>query len=532
MASSANLLLSSVRIPATQSLASLMASTNQTLLSMNTQMQQISSAFTLTKPTTTVDGTTGGITVGNIIMGSTNFIRGGATGYNTGTGFWLGYDTSPTAGYKFFVGAASGNKMTWDGSTLAVTGTITATTGTIGGWTIGPTTISSGGLYLDSTQKSIRSGQTNYDTGTGYWLGNVSGTAKLSIGSTTNYFKWDGSNLAVQGGSGSNLVIIDTNGFTVGKAADRRVVMGTYGGNPASLNFFATTNPTTSRLGIYLNGGTAPSIDLAYPSGAYFGVNANGTDFALSGGTPIGTYRGSFTFNTALFETPVFDLNGPAGSLTAAGPRFTITNTTDYVKAVLQGGLVRLDANDGVGNTGAAFLGVDATGGGFFTVSTTYSGVTKSFAYSSILSYPVVDLTGPNDPKFQINNSSSSLSAVLKSTSLVLGDVNIYRSAADNLKTDDLFLPSAGVQASNGLVSAPSYSFAGDTNTGLYWRSADNVGITCGGSDILVVRSNAVVCLQPLKLDNTFQANTGLTVAGYVTIQDSGGTTYKVMLAT
>ena len=450
MASKAQLLLSSVRVPATSDVTSLMASTNQVLLSLNTQLQQISSAFTLTKPTVSPDGTVGGITVGNIIMGPTNFIRGGTTGYNAGTGFWLGYDTSPTAGYKFFVGSASGNKMTWNGSTLAITGTITATSGTIGGWLIAPTTISAGGLYLNSAQNSIQSGQTNYATGDGYWLGNTAGTAKLSIGSTTNYFKWDGSNVLVQGGSGNNLVIIDTNGFTVGKAADRRVVMGTYGGNPASLNFFATTNPTTSRLGVYLNGGTTPAVSLAFPSGATVDMSANSADFAFTGSTP--TY-GSMTLTSA-FGSPIFDLTGPTGTL-GTGPYLSLSNT------------------------------------------------------------------------------STSTSMQLTSTTLLFSnDTNLYRSAANTLKTDDLFQPAAGIQASNGAVGTPSYSFSGDTNTGFYWRAADNVGITCGGSDVLVVRSTGVVCLQPLKLNNGFQADTGLTVAGYVTIQDSGGTTYKVMLAT
>ena len=450
MGSSAKLLLSSVRVPATSDVTSLMASTNQVLLSMNNQMQQISSAFTLTKPTVSPDGTVGGITVGNIIMGPTNFIRGGATGYNAGTGFWLGYDTSPTAGYKFFVGSVSGNKITWNGSTLAVTGTITATSGTIGGWSIGATTISAGGLYLDSTQNSIRSGQTDYATGTGYWLGNTAGTAKLSIGSTTNYFKWDGSNVLVQGGSGNNLVIIDTNGFTVGKAVDRRVVLGTYGGNPASLNFFATTNPTTSRLGVYLNGGTTPTVSLAFPSGATVDMSANSTDFSITATT---TTNGSFSL-ISNFGTPSFDLSGPNGSL-------------------------------------------------------------------------------GNGPYISLSNSSTSTTASLTSTKLEFtSDTNLYRSAANTLKTDDLLITAAGIQNSDGTMGAPSYSFSGDTNTGIRWRAADNFGLVCGGNDIFVIRTDAVVCLQPLKLNNGFQADTGLTVAGYVTIQDSGGTTYKVMLAT
>lgn len=65
-------------------------------------------------------------------------IKGGATGYDAGTGFFLGYDTAATAGYKFFIGNSAGNKLTWDGSTLSVTGSIFVSAGsTIAGFDIG-----------------------------------------------------------------------------------------------------------------------------------------------------------------------------------------------------------------------------------------------------------------------------------------------------------------------------------------------------------------------------------------------------------
>jgi len=53
-----------------------------------------------------------------ITIGSTGRIRGGATAYGTGNGWWLGYDGA----YKFRVGDPSGQRMTWDGSDLEVYG--------------------------------------------------------------------------------------------------------------------------------------------------------------------------------------------------------------------------------------------------------------------------------------------------------------------------------------------------------------------------------------------------------------------------
>lgn len=47
---------------------------------------------------------------------------------------------------------------------------------------------------------TIKSGQTDYNTGTGYWIGNDSGTPKFSIGNGSNkYVTWDGSALTIRG---------------------------------------------------------------------------------------------------------------------------------------------------------------------------------------------------------------------------------------------------------------------------------------------------------------------------------------------
>jgi len=68
----------------------------------------------------------GSITAGNIVMDTSGFIRGGASAYASGVGYWLGYDT---AAYKFFIGNSTGNNMVWDGSALTVTGALVTSTG-------------------------------------------------------------------------------------------------------------------------------------------------------------------------------------------------------------------------------------------------------------------------------------------------------------------------------------------------------------------------------------------------------------------
>ena len=66
------------------------------------------------------------------------------------------------------------------------------------------TKIDGGELYVGSlieiaSSGHMRSGQTAYETGTGWWIGDVSGTPKLSIGSASNYFKWTGTNITWKG---------------------------------------------------------------------------------------------------------------------------------------------------------------------------------------------------------------------------------------------------------------------------------------------------------------------------------------------
>ncbi len=87
---------------------------------------------------------------GTLSINDGGSLSSGQTGYNTGTGFFLGTN-SGTA--QLSVGNPSGNHMTWDGTDLSITGNISATTGTIGGWTIGATTLTGGGATLDSAGK-------------------------------------------------------------------------------------------------------------------------------------------------------------------------------------------------------------------------------------------------------------------------------------------------------------------------------------------------------------------------------------------
>lgn len=66
----------------------------------------------------------GSITAGNITLDSSGYIKGGQTGYNVGTGFFLGYDTDA---YKLSIGSPTGDRMLWTGSGLVIVGKVSIT---------------------------------------------------------------------------------------------------------------------------------------------------------------------------------------------------------------------------------------------------------------------------------------------------------------------------------------------------------------------------------------------------------------------
>ena len=68
--------------------------------------------------------------VGSLTVSTNGYIASGQTAYDTGTGFWMEYNGGTP---RFSLGAAAGNKMTWDGSTLTIAGEGSGITSISGG---------------------------------------------------------------------------------------------------------------------------------------------------------------------------------------------------------------------------------------------------------------------------------------------------------------------------------------------------------------------------------------------------------------
>jgi hypothetical protein len=129
--------------------------------------------------------------VGNLngLYGYATDIYGAAFGVPTAA--WLKID--PTNGIRIGYNTTVNVQIDASGN-ASFTGAITADSGTIGGWTINPSAL------IAPSGAALRSGQTSFNTGTGFWLGNDSGTPKFSIGnvSANKYLTWDGTNLKLR----------------------------------------------------------------------------------------------------------------------------------------------------------------------------------------------------------------------------------------------------------------------------------------------------------------------------------------------
>jgi len=216
---------------------------------------------------------TGSLSVdGNLTIGTGGSLRSGKTDYSdvANAGFWMGIDSTVAKIRVGNIGHTSG--FTWDGTTLSITGSVTATSGTIGGWTISSTDLSadSGAIGMASSG-SIR-----------FWSGHTTpSSAPFRVSSA-------GALTSTSGSIGG--WTIDSTGIRLGSGATSRGMdsgsTAFYAGSatPSSAPFRVTTAGAVTASNLTVTGGsiTASSIDTGT-----LNFGSNGT--VNTGGSVTGT---------------------------------------------------------------------------------------------------------------------------------------------------------------------------------------------------------------------------------------------------
>ena len=263
---------------------------------------------------------TGSLTVnGALTLNTLAHIKGGQTGYNTGTGFFLGYDSTT---YKFSIGSSTAN-MTWDGSALAVTG------GTITGGTV--RTAASG-------QRVTMSSSTNTLD-----VYNSSGTLVFTAGglSTNTYVKatngidgpaiWGQNTSSSPGVHGSTTTGYGVYGLATGSGGYGVYGLGSHGSSTTNYGVFGISGYAECVRGeASRTGGSNHAVRGLNTGGTgtagLIGA-ANGYDFyADGGGTNYGPFTGThdalteladtFTVGDIVIDTQVIRRNGISSTIT------------------------------------------------------------------------------------------------------------------------------------------------------------------------------------------------------------------------
>ncbi len=174
-----------------------------------------------------------------------------------------------TVPYRFRVGNPAGNKFTWDGSTLTITGTLSSST--ISGGTISGTTLSG---------STLRSGTASaYMTGEGFW---VSGS-EFRVGDPEgNYMRWTGTALEVVGP-----VIGTTN------IASNGVTTTQFSSNSSAIDFGTLAEQTVATTPTVVIPGDAAAVLINY-SLAYYADTSNSFDMTIR------IYRGTTLLKTTV----------------------------------------------------------------------------------------------------------------------------------------------------------------------------------------------------------------------------------------
>jgi hypothetical protein len=275
-------------------------------------------------------------------------------------------------------------------------------------------------------------------------------------------------------------------------------------GNAIGLYVAAQSGATGTNYAAVFAGGnvgigdTSPASALTVGSGDLFQVNSSGAIAAVTGYTQA---SGAFAFSGGgnfSIDSAAFDVN-TSGAISGV-----TTLTQSGLHTINQGSAVRsIDINDTAASPSTPVIDVNRTN------NTGTPAITNAALYINDHStnYLLGFETGTTDLLTFTGAGQLSLPVSGSGAGLVLGgDTNLYRSAADTLRTDDAFnvggnlnVTAAGViSGATGLTSSGTINFSGlSASSGVYTDSSKNLTSTPPSSGTIGYWSRSGTALSP-----------------------------------
>lgn len=412
-----------------------------------------------------VNAKTGNLTAnGTITVNSTGSIAIGKTSYaddSTG-GMWVGYSGGT---YKLNLGNST-YSVKWDGSALNITGNITATTGTIGGWTIGATDLTSD------------AGATGMASSGGYriWVGDATpANAEFRVSSAG----------ALTATSATITGAITATSGTLGTLS----ITGTL--NMASGSIFKsgmTAHGTGSGWWFENNAGTPI---MAIGSNSSSGFSFNGTNMYLFGQAVIGTIEVSINGNIRSGASSYASGTGWILEYNGGTPRFrvgTATSGTNYL--AFDGTNIEMRGKLKFGSGGNSYL----------------DGTIQHFELTGSNTAVIEMKAGAANPAIQIQGFANSTDAqstysatATNAGTLRAGSVFVNATAADNTTNVTVRASKAGVTQSEFVAEGDGYAYVGLGDS----AGAKNFEVRdSSGAMVLGVNSNGEL-IRPITNDAT-----------------------------
>ena len=265
-----------------------------------------------------IAGTT--ITGGGITLSSGGNIKGGQTDYNTGTGFFLGYTGSK---YKFSIGSSTKN-LVWDGTDLNISGSIFAESGTFSGAVNGAT------INVPTTSPKFTVNSAGQMTATDADLSGTISSTSGDIGgwgiATSRIFSPTSGQERMQliGGSSPNMTLLDSSGSPNVVINSGTALSDLGGGSTTAAGSNITTQNSQNVSGFVTNGSTT-TISHDWVAGPYSGLYMQNV--------PAGTYTVIPTVTVPAGTSNA--LSGLEVSTLDAGNSYIFATLTHHAKAVV-----------------------------------------------------------------------------------------------------------------------------------------------------------------------------------------------------